>query len=141
MNFKIQNSFSNEKKKQLSLVLSIDYTFENSFYIHSEILYNNIGKTEDIELFSYDALKIGLLSPSRMNLFYQVGYNLSALSKIDLITLHNPYDKSFVLLPTFSFSLLQNLDLSFVTLYFNGKDFAEYSLNGLMFFTRFKFSF
>jgi hypothetical protein len=139
--FNSQNSFSKEHRKQLSLVLSLDYTFENSFYLHSELLFNNIGKIKNIGLYSFDALRIGLLSPSRLNLFYQVGYNLSALSHIDLISLHNPYDQSFVLLPIFSYSLLQNLDLSIVTLYFNGKNFAEYSPNGFMFFIRFKYSF
>ncbi|MGB9664018.1 MAG: hypothetical protein ACPL25_03715 [Ignavibacteria bacterium] len=141
MKFKIPNSFASESRKQLSVVLSLDYTFENSLYIHTELLYNNIGKTKDIGLYSLDALKIGMLSPSKINLFYQTGYNLSALSRIDLIVLHNPYDQSFVLLPTFSYSLLQNLDLSIVSLYFNGRDFSEYSPNGFIFFTRFKYSF
>ena len=139
--FNSPNSFSDEKRKQFSMVLSLDYTFENSFYIHSEILYNNIGKTESIKFYSIDALKIGLLSPSRINLFYQLGYNLSPLSRIDLIALHNPFDQSYVLLPSLSYSLFQNLDLSTVTLYFNGKDFAEYSPSGFMFFTRLKYSF
>ncbi|MEJ5305756.1 MAG: hypothetical protein WHV63_07390 [Ignavibacteria bacterium] len=141
MKFDFPNSFSDEKKKQLSFVLSLDYTFENSFYIHSELLYNNIGKTKSIGIYALDALKIGLLSPSKLNLFYQAGYNLSALSRIDLIALHNPYDQSFVLLPTFSYSLLENLDLSVVSLYFNGRDFAEYSPTGFMFFSRLKYSF
>jgi hypothetical protein len=139
--FSSPNSFSDEKRKQLSIVLSLDYTFENSFYIHSEILYNNIGKTGKIGLYSIDAFKIGLLSPSQINLFYQLGYNLSPLSRIDLIALHNPYDQSFVLLPTLSYSLFQNLDLNLVSIYFNGRNFAEYSPDGFMFFTRLKYSF
>lgn len=141
MSFGSSNIFSIQNKKQLSVVLSGDYTFANSLYIHSELLYNNLGMIEHIGLYSKDASEIGLLSASRINLFYQLGYNLTALTRLDLSMIHNPYDKSFVLLPTVSISLLQNLDLSFISLYFNGEDFSEYSPKGIMLYSRLKYSF
>lgn len=139
--FNSQNNFSNEKRVQLSVVLSLDYTFENSFYIHSELMFNNIGKSEKIGLFVKDAMDIGMLSASKINLFYQLGYNLSPLSRIDLITLHNPIDNSFAVLPTFSYSIIENLDLSLISLFTEGDDFDEYSPDSKMFFLRLKYSF
>ncbi len=141
MNLITTNSYKNEKKTQIGFVLSLDYTFENSFYIHSEILHNNIGKSENINLFTKDATEIGMLSASKWNLFYQLGYNTSPLSRFDIIILHNPLDHSFVILPTFNYSVIENLDLSLVSLFFEGNDFDEYSPTGKMFFIRLKYSF
>ncbi|MCX8056296.1 MAG: hypothetical protein N3F03_01640 [Ignavibacteria bacterium] len=135
------NTFSNEKRIQLCAVISLDYTFSNSFYIHSEIMYNHIGKTKDIGLFRNDAFELGMLSPSKWNLFYQLGYNLSPLTRIDLITLHNPLDKSFVILPNLSYSVSDNLDLSLIALHVEGDVLDEYSPMSSMFFVRLKYSF
>lgn len=141
MKFNSSNSFSNEKRVQLSVVLSLDYTFENSLYIHSELMFNNIGKDENIGLFIKDALEIGMLSASKVNLFYQVGYNLSPLSRIDVVALHNPIDNSLAVLPIFNYSVIENLDLSLILLFFQGDRFDEYSPSGKIFFVRCKFSF
>lgn len=135
------NLFKDEKRIQLSAVLSLDYTFSNSLYLHTEFLFNNIGKKENLQLYTNDSRKIGLLSPSIIELFYQIGYNLSALSRIDLIALHNPIDKSFAILPTISYSLMQNLDLSIITLFLRGDQLTEYSPDASMYFGRLKFSF
>lgn len=135
------NLFKDEKRIQLSTVLSLDYTFSNSLYIHTEVLFNNIGKRENLQLYTIDSRKIGLLSSSIIELFYQVGYNLSALMRSDLIVLHNPIDKSFAVLPTISYSLMQNLDLSIIGLFLRGDQFTEYSPNASMYFGRLKFSF
>ncbi|MEJ5350694.1 MAG: hypothetical protein WHS65_03785 [Melioribacteraceae bacterium] len=135
------NLFYNERRIQFSFVLSFDYTFENSLYVHSELLYNNIGKKENAALFRNDALELGMLSAGRLNLFYQVGYNLSPLSRIDVISLHNVYDNSFVILSTLSYNLIENLDLSLIGIYFNGDESDEYSPSGKMIYMRLKFSF
>lgn len=140
-NLSPSNFFYNEKRVQLSFVLSLDYTLENSLYLHSEMLYNNIGKEKNAGLFRNDALELGLLSPSKLNLFYQVGYNLSPLSRIDVISLHNIYDNSFVVLSTLSYNLMENLDLSLIGIYFNGEIGDEYSPSGKMIFLRIKYSF
>lgn len=131
----------NEKKDQLSFVLSLDYTFENSLYLHSEVLYNNIGKTKDIQLYTIDALQIGLLSPSKWNLFYQVGYNFSPLTRGDIISLHNPIDGSFIIMPTLNISLLNNIDFSSIILFTHGKEFSEFGYKSKMIFSRLKYSF
>lgn len=132
---------ANEKRDQISFVVSLDYTFKNSLYLHAEALFNNIGRRDKIQIYLFDALKLGLLSPSQWNLFYQVGYNLTELTRGDIIVLHNPIDGSFVLLPMISISLVENLDLSLIFLVVHGDDMDEYGFNTYMFFLRLKYSF
>jgi hypothetical protein len=132
---------ANEKRDQISFVVSLDYTFKNSFYLHGEALFNNIGKRDKIQMYLFDALKLGLLSPSRWNLFYQVGYNLTELARGDVIILHNPIDGSFVILPMVNISIVENLDLSLILLLMHGDDLDEYGFNTYMFFLRWKYSF
>jgi hypothetical protein len=44
-------------------------------------------------------------------------------------------------LPIFNYSILENLDLALISLFFEGDEFDEYSPSGKMFFLRLKFSF
>jgi len=46
-----------------SFVLSSDYTFPNSFYIHTEVLHNNIGVEEQTSLYKQEK-NLGLLTPA-----------------------------------------------------------------------------
>ncbi|MEG8988141.1 hypothetical protein VJY32_00040 [Ignavibacteria bacterium 4148-Me] len=135
------NLYSKEERIQLSVVLSIDYTFVNSLYLHSEMLYNNIGKKENAALFRNDALELGMLSAGKLNLFYQIGYNITPLCRVDIISLHNVYDNSLVMLSTLSYNLMDNLDFSLIGIYFSGEDLDEYSPKCKMIFIRLKFSF
>ncbi len=132
---------ANENRDQISFVVSLDYTFKNSLYLHWEALFNNIGKRDKIQMYLFDALKLGLLSPSRWNLFYQAGYNLTELARGDIIILHNPIDGSFVFLPMVNISIAENLDLSLISLVMHGDDLDEYGFNTYMFFLRLKYSF
>ncbi len=131
----------NEKQNQISFVLSIDYTFKNSLYLHSEVLFNNIGRTKNIQHYLYDALKIGLLSPSRWNLFYQIGFNFTPLTRGDFISLHNPVDGSFLIMPSLHISLFTNLDFSAILLFTQGENFSEFGHKIKLLFTRLKYSF
>ncbi len=138
---KYVNLFHNEKKLQLSSVFSFDYTFINSLYIHIEFLYNNIGKKANIQLYSRDALELGMQSASRLNLFYQIGYNITPLLRGDILSLHNPFDNSSAILLSLNYSVIENLDVSMLFLYLTGKVLSEFSPNSKMFFLRTKYSF
>ncbi len=50
-----ESSLSSFDKPLISVSLSGDYTFPNTFYIHTEILYNNNGKTANTFLFARSA--------------------------------------------------------------------------------------
>lgn len=141
LNSPILHIFKNEKRTQISCVLSFDYTFSNSLYLHSEILYNNIGAKDSLSLIKQESLELGLLSPAKISLFYQIGYNISPLVRLDIFSLHNPIDKSLALLPSFNYSFSQDLDFSLILLFIFGKNYAEFFPNSKMYFGRVKYSF
>ncbi|AFH50835.1 Hypothetical protein IALB_3132 [Ignavibacterium album JCM 16511] len=132
-------SYSN--KNLFSFVLSGDYTFPNSFYIHTEVLYNNIGKEENTALFSLEAKEIGLLSPSRFSVYQEFSYNISPLTRASAFGIYNPGDKSFVIVPSINYSVITNLDLYLISLIFDGKKFTQYGDYGTSFIARIKYSF
>lgn len=136
-----QLSISSADKLIFSFVLSGDYTFPNSFYIHTEILYNNIGKQDKTALFAQEANDIGLLSASRWSLFQEFSYNISPLLRASVFGIINPDDKSNVLVPSISYSIITNLDLYLIALIFNGDVLTQYSDNGTSVFARIKYSF
>ncbi|MCX7984938.1 MAG: hypothetical protein N3A63_08575 [Bacteroidetes bacterium] len=127
MCFATQNSFASQKHLQFSAVISVDYTFPTSLTLHSEVLYNNIGKTQSIRLFTNDARAIGLLSPSQVELFFRTSYTITPLFRVDAMILYNPFDTSTALLPQFNYSLHDDVDIAFIALSLTGKGLSEYS--------------
>ena len=136
-----QSSLSSSKNPIVSLALSGDYTFPNTFYIHTELLYNNIGKTLNTFLFQQEANKLGLLSASRWEIYHEFAYDITPLLRGSLFGLFNPDDKSSVIVPSVSYSVITNLDLFVICMFFDGNPLTEYGEYGTSFFARVKFSF
>lgn len=136
-----EKSLASFDKAIISFVLSGDYTFPNSFYIHTELLYNNIGKTDRIGLFTQEANELGLLSASRLSLFQEFSYNISPLTRGSVFGIFNPDDKSFVIVPSVNYSIITNLDFYIIALFFKGKPLTQYGDYGNSLFLRLKYSF
>lgn len=126
---------------QFSGVLSFDYTFPNSFYIHSEFLYNNLGSIRNAKWFLADAQNWGMLSPARYSVYQEFAYNISPLVRGTIFAIYNPDDKSIVVMPNIIWSAIENLDLSFVALLFEGSEWSEFGGYGQSFYARAKYSF
>jgi hypothetical protein len=122
-------------------VLSGDYTFPNSFYIHTEVLYNSNGKTKDAGVYTLEASKLGMLSPSRWSLYQEFAYDITPLIRGDLFALYNPDDNSSVVLPSLSYSVVTNVDLYIIGLFFQGKQLTEFGDYGTSIYLRVKWSF
>lgn len=136
-----QSSLSSWDKPIISAALSGDYTFPSTFYIHTEVLYNNIGKTANTLLFQSEANKLGLLTAARWSIYQEFAYDITPLLRGTLFGIFNPNDKSFVIVPSISYSLITNLDLYFVTFFFEGESLTEYGEYGTSFYARIKYSF
>ncbi len=134
-------SFFEYDKPTVSVVISADYTFANSFYIQTEVLYNSIGKTENAGVFYTEALQADLLSPSRWSLFQELAYNLTPLIRIDLFGIFNPDDKSSVIAPYLTWSVKTDLDLALIGFLSSGKQYTEYGDYGNSGFLRMTYSF
>jgi hypothetical protein len=135
------NSLTGYDKPVFSMVLSGDYTLPNSFYIHTECLYNSIGRTSNAGLFQQDALDAGMLSPARWSLYQEFAYNVTPLMRATLFGIWNPNDKSGIVVPMVTRSLKTNLDLLVIALLGSGKQYSEYGDAGKSVYLRLKYSY
>jgi hypothetical protein len=122
-------------------VLSGDYTFPNSLYFHIESLYNSIGATEQAGLFESQSRVLGLFSPSRWSVFGEISYDVSPLVRGSVFALQNPIDGSRVLVPSVTWSVVANLDLTVIALLFHGDPLTEFGGFGESGYLRLKWSF
>lgn len=124
-----------------SLALSADYTFENSFYIHSETLFNSNGKTDNAGDYTYQALEAGLLSPSRLSFFQEFSYNLTPLWRTSLFAIINMDDQSWILVPNVTWSARDNLDMTLTGYLADGTATSEWGVINNTLVWRMKYSF
>lgn len=124
--------------------VSADYTFSNSWYIHSSVLYNSEGKTGKAGglnvLFNSD-LSAKQLSFARYSLFGQVSKPITPLFTGSLSGIMNPSDHSFYVGPALTYSLLENLELMLTGQLFFGDSGTEFGDIGQIAFGRLKWSF
>jgi hypothetical protein len=124
-----------------SAAVSGDYTFPSSLYVHTEFLYNSEGVTSDVSLARTRAQALGLLSPSRWAIFQELGLNVSPLVRADVFALLNPVDRSSAVVPSATWSVLTNLDVTFLALFFGGDHLTEFGNLGTAAYVRGKWSF
>jgi len=124
-----------------NMVLSLDYTFVNSFYIHSEYLYNELGVTQNSALRSFEILQTGELSPSRHSLFQELAYDLTPLLRVNYFILFNPSDHSQISVPSLQYSLSDNWGLYALAFLSSGKTNSEFGGYPAQYFLRLKYSF
>jgi hypothetical protein len=128
-------------KTYWNAVISLDYTFSNSFYLHTEYLFNELGTTQNSALRSYAILQTGELSPSRHSLFFELAYNLTPLIRADYFILLNPSDQSQISVPSLQYSLSDNWGLYALAFLGSGKAGTEFGSYPAQYFIRLKFSF
>jgi hypothetical protein len=129
------------EKLNYSFVLSGDYTFPSSVYIHTEVLYNNVGAAELTALYRQEALNLGLLSAARWSVYQEFAYDIHPLVRGTVFGLFNPDDKSYAIVPSVSYSVITNLDLLLLLMFFDGEPLTEFGSYGSTVFLRTKFSF
>jgi len=119
-----------------------DYTFQNSIYLHSQLLYQSYGTIGNAGgLNSLTAYTEGWFSPARWSWFGQVSGELHPLVRGDLSTIVNPMDGSFYLAPTLSWSALTNLDIVLSGMIYEGGAETEFGSNSDMVLLRGKYTF
>jgi len=124
-----------------SIVLSADYTFANSFYIHTECLFNSNGKSEKAGEFWKQAQDSGMLSPSRWSYYQEFAYDITPLTRATIYGIFNPVDHSSIIIPMVTQSLTANLDLLVIGQFASGDRYSEYGEYGKSITLRLKYSF
>jgi hypothetical protein len=132
---------SGDGSVMVSAGLSGDYTFQNSFYIHTEALYNSEGVTEGALFGAQRAAGLGLLSPARWSLFQEFSYDISPLVRGGVFAIYDPSDHSAVVFPSLTWSVVTDLDLSLFALLFSGDPGTEYGQGGSAVVLRLKWSY
>lgn len=124
--------------------VSADYTFKNSLYLHTSLLYSSNGKTGPAGgmnvLFNPD-MSAKQLSFARYSLFGQISKPITPLFSGSFSGIVNPSDGSFYFGPALTYSLLNNLELMVTGQLFFGDAGTEFGDIGQIAFGRLKWSF
>jgi len=134
-------TYTGERLSYFSAALSGDYTFPNSFYIHSEVLFNGDGVSTNAGFSWAAALARGELSPARVSIYQEFAGDVSPLVRLSIFGLVNPDDGSAVVVPSLTWSVATNWDLLLIALVPEGQAAAEFSSTGPGAFARAKWSF
>mgnify|MGYP001258047546 CR=1 FL=1 len=124
-----------------SVVLSFDDTFPNTFYIHTETMYNSNGKSKHAGAFSLQAMDANMLSPARWSIFQEFAYDLTPLLRASIFGIFNPDDRSALVMPSFTLSVATNLDLLLTGYQTFGDPSSEWGDQGNALFARLKYAF
>ncbi|MEP4533640.1 MAG: hypothetical protein ABJ004_11185 [Cyclobacteriaceae bacterium] len=114
------NHFKNDEDGLLASA-TVDYLFSSSLYLNGAVLFSSFGKNNS-NFFAVDTrsnLDIKSLSPYRWSSFVQASYPIHPLVNIGLSSIVFPSDGSVFINPFLTYSIIQNLDLDFISqLYF-----------------------
>lgn len=131
----------------ISATISADYTFDNSLFIHSALLFNSMGTTVSgagISLLNPDYnLSAKNLSIGKYELFGQVSYPVSPIINVNFAGMFNHSDGSSYFGPSATFSLQDNLELMTIAQVLLGEKGSEYGSMGNTYagFARLRWSF
>ena len=134
-------SLTDSKKNRFQLVMSGDYSFPNTFYIHSEILYNRTGLTKNAGYYRQQLQQLNMLTAARWSLFQEFAYDIHPLLRADIFALINPDDHSWIMAPSLSWSVITNLDLYLIAFISSGTLESEFGTFGKAGYLRLKYSF
>jgi hypothetical protein len=121
-----------------------DYTFKNSLFLQFEGFYNSNSLNASNILISQ--LNTGLLNAknpflNRFSVFGNISYPVTPLINISLAGIFNPTNRMYFIIPNFTFSILNNLDLTLTAQSFQSYDSRLYSSLQTSIFARLKYSF
>jgi hypothetical protein len=124
--------------------VAYDYTFRNSLFIQFEGFYNsNSTNSLKILVHQFNSSLLDAKNPflNGVSLFYNIAYPLSPLVSLSFATIYNPSNRIYFLLPTVTWSLLNNLDLSVISQTFHTYDPSLPDQSQTSLFARLKYAF
>jgi hypothetical protein len=126
----------------LTGTLDGDYTFRSTLYLHAALLYRSLGVTGPAGGAALlESLKRGFLGPSRLGVFGEAARDITPLVRADCQGMFNPFDRSWYLGPSLTWSALADLDLTVMGLIFGGASGTEFGDVGDLFMLRAKYSY
>ena len=124
--------------------IEYDYTFRNSIFIQFEGFYNsNPINSVNVLVNQFNPGLLNAKNPflNGYSIFGTISYPATPLISISLAGIYNPSNKMYFIIPTFTFSLMNNLDLSLIAQSFQSYDPVTVSSSQTSVFIRLKGSF
>jgi hypothetical protein len=121
-----------------------DYTFRNSLFIQFECFYNsNNTNITNLLLSQLNPELLNAKNPflNGVSVFGNISYPVTPLINISLAGIYNPSNRMVFIIPDFTFSLMNNLDLSIIAQSFQSYNPAISGLMQTALFLRLKGSF
>ena len=124
--------------------IEYDYTFRNSIFIQFEGFYNsNTTNSANVLINQFNPGLLNAKNPflNGFSIFANISYPFTPLISFALAGIFNPSNCMYFILPSFTFSLMNNLDLSLIAQSFQSYDPALYGSCQTSVFIRLKGSF
>ncbi len=102
-----------------------DYTFINSINIRFEGFFNsNSSNSSNILINQFNPSLLNAKNPflNGFSVFSSISYPVTPLINLSVAGIYNPSNRMYFIIPTFTFSLMDNLDLSFISQTFQSYD-------------------
>jgi len=139
--FQPNEAFLNQPGTMLA-TMSVDYTFPNSFYLQTEVLYNSGGSPGKPGAFDFtQELTAKTLSLTQLSVFGQAAYQITPLIRLSMSSIYSPNDQSFFVGPGADISVTDNIGLLLTGQVFSGPDGSQFGQAGTFIFGRVKWSF
>jgi len=124
--------------------IEYDYTFRNSIFIQFEGFYNsNATNSANVLINQFNPALLNAKNPflNGFSIFGNLSYPVTPLISVALAGIYNPSNSMVFIIPTFTFSLMNNLDLSLIAQSFQAYDPVAVSSSQTSVFIRLKGSF
>ncbi|HWS00974.1 MAG TPA: hypothetical protein VN249_10190, partial [Prolixibacteraceae bacterium] len=121
-----------------------DYTFRNSLFVQLESFYNsNKNNPSNVLISQFNPGLLNAKNPFLIgfSIFGNLSYPLTPLISLSFASIFNPSNSMYFLIPTFTWSFLDNLDLSVITQTFHSYDPEFSDASQTMLYARLKYSF
>ena len=121
-----------------------DYTFKNSIFIQFEGFYNsNSTNSSNILVSQFNPALLNAKNPflNGFSIFGSIAYPATPLINVSLAGIYNPTNRIYFIIPTFTYSLSNNLDLSVIAQSFQSYNPGLYGTLQTSVFIRLKGSF
>ena len=112
---------NSDRNSNFIAAISADHMFDNSLFLITEILYNQQGGLDTFDIFGA-SLSVDNPSISGYQLTTQLAYPVNPLLDVSLAGIWYPDEQAIFLSPSFTYSVLPDLDFRALTQQFFGAD-------------------
>ena len=123
------NRIDGERPSNFIIATSVDYMFGNSLFLVTELLYNGDGGRDQFTLLA-DEFTPDNPSFSKYQATVSLSYPIHTLVDGTMAAIWYPDEKAVFISPSFSWSVIQNLDFRMVAQFFTGSDDSIFGTAG-----------